>query len=65
MPGSVVLFIQKKDSDHSKRCGLKDYEIHIEPDTFHAYPVFTFTPEGRKGERQVIDFIRSKSQKTG
>ncbi|MBR1797756.1 MAG: alpha/beta hydrolase [Clostridiales bacterium] len=43
-----------------KRCDLKDYEIHIEPDTFHSYPVFTFTPEGRRGEDQVIDFIRRK-----
>lgn len=43
-----------------RRCHVKDYRIHIEPDTFHAYPVFTFTPEGRKGERQVIAFIREK-----
>ena len=39
---------------------MKDYRIHIEPDTFHAYPVFTFTPEGRKGEQQVIDYIKEK-----
>ena len=38
----------------------KDYSIHIEPDTFHAYPAFTFTPEGRKGEQQVIDYIKEK-----
>ena len=38
---------------------MKDYKIHIEPDTFHAYPVFTFTPEGRKGEQQVIDYINA------
>ena len=31
-----------------------------EPDTFHAYPAFTFTPEGRKGEQQVIDYIKEK-----
>lgn len=43
-----------------KRCKVEDYRIHIEPDTFHAYPVFTFTPEGRKGEQQVIQFIRKK-----
>ncbi|MBQ9609470.1 MAG: alpha/beta hydrolase [Lachnospiraceae bacterium] len=35
-----------------RRCGVDDYRIHIEPDIFHAYPVFTFTPEGRKGEEQ-------------
>ena len=43
-----------------KRCGVKDYKIHIEPDTFHAYPAFTFTPEGKKGEQQVIGFIQEK-----
>ena len=43
-----------------KRSGMKDYSIHIEPDTFHAYPAFTFTPEGRKGEQQVIDYIKEK-----
>ncbi len=45
-----------------QRCKMKDYEIHIEPDTFHAYLVFTFTPEGRKGEQQVISYIREKIQ---
>ena len=43
-----------------KRCKVNDYTIHIEPNTFHAYPVFTFTPEGKKGEQQVIQFIRKK-----
>ena len=43
-----------------KRSGMKDYSIHIEPDTFHAYPAFTFTPEGRKGEQQVIEYIKEK-----
>ncbi|MBR2284890.1 MAG: alpha/beta hydrolase fold domain-containing protein [Ruminococcus sp.] len=43
-----------------KRCNVKDYKIHIEPDTFHAYPVFTFTPEGKRGEQQVIRYIRQK-----
>lgn len=43
-----------------KRCGVKDYKVHVEPDTFHAYPVFTFTPEGRKGEQQVIRYIQEK-----
>ena len=43
-----------------QRCKVKDYRIHIEPDAFHAYLVFTFTPEGRKGERQVIGYIREK-----
>ncbi len=43
-----------------KRSGMKDYSIQIEPDTFHAYPAFAFTPEGRKGEQQVIDYIKEK-----
>lgn len=43
-----------------KRSGMKDYRIHIEPDIFHAYPAFTFTPEGRKGEQQVVDYIKKK-----
>ena len=32
----------------------------FKPDTFHAYPAFTFTPEGQKGEQQVIDYIKEK-----
>ena len=31
-----------------KRSGMKDYSIHIEPDTFHAYPAFTFTRENSR-----------------
>lgn len=41
-----------------KRCGVQDYEIHIEPHTFHGYPMFTFTPEGRRGERQIIEYLK-------
>ncbi|MCM1187404.1 MAG: alpha/beta hydrolase [Lachnospira sp.] len=43
-----------------KRCGTKDYKVHVEPNAFHAYPVFTFTTEGRKGENQVISFMKEK-----
>lgn len=41
-----------------KRCGVQDYEIHIQPHTFHGYPVFTFTPEGRRGEKQIIEYLK-------
>ncbi len=40
-----------------RRCGVKDYRIHIEPNAFHAYPAFTFTPEGKKGENQIIKYL--------
>ena len=36
------------------RCGVKDYEIKIKPGMPHAWPVFTFLPEGREGEREII-----------
>ena len=39
------------------RCGVKDYEIKIKPGMFHAWPVFTFTQEGREGEREIIEDI--------
>jgi len=42
-----------------RRCQVKNYEIHIEPDAFHAYPVFMFTPEGKKGENQIIEYLKS------
>lgn len=42
------------------RCGMTDYEIHIEPNTFHAYPAFTFTPEGRRGEMQTIKYLKGE-----
>ena len=41
------------------RCGVKDYKIHIEPDAFHGYPAFTFTLEGKKGENQIIEYLKS------
>lgn len=31
------------------RCGIKDYTIHLEPRLFHAYPMFPFVKEGKKG----------------
>ena len=41
------------------RCGVKDYEIKIKPGMFHAWPVFTFTQEGREGEREIITDINA------
>lgn len=48
------------------RCDVKDYEIKIKPGMVHAWPVFTFLPEGREGEREIIGdinaFFRSRQQ---
>lgn len=41
-----------------KRCGVKDYTIHVEPGLFHAYPMFTFVPEGKKGEDEIIEYLK-------
>ena len=40
------------------RCGVKDYEIRIIKNVPHAWPVFTFLPEGRKGEQKIITDIK-------
>ena len=42
-----------------KRCGVKDYTIKIKEGMPHAWPVFTFLKEGRDGEREIIDDLRS------
>ena len=42
-----------------KRCGVKDYTIKIKEGMPHAWPVFTFLKEGRDGEREIIEDIRS------
>ena len=41
------------------RCGVKDYEIKIKAGMPHAWPVFTFLPEGREGEREIIGDINA------
>lgn len=41
-----------------KRCGMKDYVIHIETGLFHGYPMFTFLKEGRQGENEIINYLR-------
>lgn len=40
------------------RCGVKDYQIKVKEGMLHAWPVFTFTKEGREGEQEIIDDIR-------
>ena len=41
------------------RCGVKDYDIRIIEDVPHAWPVFTFLPEGRAGEAMLIEDINA------
>lgn len=40
------------------RCGVRDYTIHVEPGLFHAYPMFTFIKEGKKGEDEIIGYLK-------
>lgn len=42
-----------------ERCGVKDYTIHVEPGLFHAYPFFTFVKEAKKGEDEIIGFLKA------
>lgn len=46
-----------------KRCGVKDYEIKVVPNVFHAWPVFIFIKEGRDGEREIISDIKKYFEK--
>lgn len=46
-------------------CGVKDYQIKIKAGMPHAYPVFTFLPEGREGEREIIGDICSYFRSIG
>lgn len=41
------------------RCGVKDYTIHVEPGMFHAYPMFTFIKEGKKGEEEIMEYLKA------
>jgi acetyl esterase/lipase len=41
-----------------RRCGVKDFDIHIEPGLFHAYPFFTFVKEGKRGEDELIELLK-------
>jgi acetyl esterase/lipase len=41
-----------------RRCGVKDFVIHVEPGLFHAYPFFTFIKEGKHGEDELIALLK-------
>jgi acetyl esterase/lipase len=41
-----------------RRCGVKDFDIHIEPGLFHCYPFFSFVKEGKRGEDELITLLR-------
>jgi acetyl esterase/lipase len=41
-----------------RRCGVKDFDIHIEPGLFHAYSFFTFVKEGKRGEDELIELLK-------
>lgn len=42
-----------------RRCKVKDYTIHVEPGMFHAYPMFTFLKEGKKGESDLMEYLKA------
>lgn len=41
-----------------QRCGVRDYTIHVEPGLFHAYPMFSFLKEGKRGEDEIIGYLK-------
>jgi acetyl esterase/lipase len=43
-----------------RRCGVKDFRIHVEPGLFHAYPFFAFVKEGKRGEDALIALLRGE-----
>jgi acetyl esterase/lipase len=43
-----------------RRCGVKDFDVHIEPGLFHCYPFFTFVKEGKRGEDELIALLRGE-----
>jgi acetyl esterase/lipase len=43
-----------------RRCGVKDFDIHIESGLFHAYPFFSFVKEGKRGEDELIALLRGE-----
>jgi acetyl esterase/lipase len=43
-----------------RRCGVKDFKVHIEPGLFHCYPFFTFVKEGKRGEDELIALLQSE-----
>jgi acetyl esterase/lipase len=43
-----------------RRCGVKDFRVHVEPGLFHAYPFFPFVKEGKRGEDELIALLRGE-----
>jgi acetyl esterase/lipase len=43
-----------------RRCGVKDFRVHVEPGLFHAYPFFTFVKEGKRGEDELIALLQGE-----
>jgi acetyl esterase/lipase len=41
-----------------RRCGVKDFDVHIEQGLFHCYPFFTFLKEGKRGEDELIALLK-------
>jgi hypothetical protein len=41
-----------------RRCGVKDFSVHVEPGLIHAYPFFTFIKEGKRGEDELIALLK-------
>jgi acetyl esterase/lipase len=41
-----------------RRCGVKDFDIHIESGMFHCYPFFAFLKEGKRGEDELITLLK-------
>jgi acetyl esterase/lipase len=41
-----------------RRCGVKDFDVHVEPGLFHCYPFFTFLKEGKRGEDELIALLK-------
>jgi acetyl esterase/lipase len=41
-----------------RRCGVEDFNVHIERGMFHAYPFFTFVKEGKRGEDELIELLK-------
>jgi acetyl esterase/lipase len=41
-----------------RRCGVKDFDVHVEPGMFHCYSFFTFLKEGKCGEDELIALLK-------
>jgi acetyl esterase/lipase len=41
-----------------RRCGVKDFDVHVEPGMFHCFSFFTFVKEGKRGEDELIALLK-------